>query len=518
MIFVTPAAPEAPARSAMAGGRLSLLAFCLAAGAILSIIDRTDANWDLQNYHLYGPFAVLHGRLPTDYFVAGIQGYLNPLADIPYYVTKFVLFPAHPVIVAGLAGLPFGLLAFIVFNIARILLPGAVAEAALAGILGLTGATILSEVGTVYDDILIADVLLLGLWVVLAKPGSPGIAGICGLAAGCAAGLKLTALLFAPGLLVLCLLQARGMRPVVLSGILFCAAVAIGFLALWGWWGALLWEEFHNPFFPVFGSVFPSPWAPAVFIHDTRFFPRDAAQWLFYPFFWLQGHSFIASEEPLRDPRFALVYLALAAALLAVFTRRAARPSRNAVAVWAFFAISYFFWLIGFSILRYALALEAISGIVIWTAIRPFLQKPAPWMVLAGICVAVIAFTKPIGWGRIGYGKSLVEAPIPPVAPHSLVFISGAPIGFVVPYLNGRGSAFVSLDWLSPGTAEFPAVQHLSHTAGAIRLLMNSQAGDAAINARLAAFGLTYAEASCVPIRSAVQQAIRLCDVKPRPP
>ncbi len=502
------------------GAQLRLLAFCLLAGVILSIIDRTDVNWDLQNYHLYGPFAVLHGRLGNDYFVAGVQGYLNPLADIPYYVAKFVLFPAHPVVVAGLAGLPFGLLAFIVFNIARIMLPDAIGEAALAGLLGLTGATILSEVGTVYDDILIADIVLLGVWAALARPGL-GASAACGLALGCAAGLKLTALLFAPGLLVLCLLQAPRFRTAVLSAILFCVAVSIGFVALWGWWGALLWARFHNPFFPVFGTIFPSPWAPAIVIRDTRFFPRDALQWLFYPFFWLQGKSFIASEEPLRDPRFALIYLALAGGMTAIFLRRAARPSRSILAVWAFFVISYFFWLIGFSILRYALPLEAISGIVIWTAIRPLLKQPARLALLAIICVAVFAITKPIGWGRIGYGKSLLQAPIPAVAPHSLIFISGVPMGFVVPSLSNQSSVLVSLDWLTPGTAEFPKIQRLAGKAAAIRLLTNappSATSNAAINARLAPFGLAYSESTCVPVRSPVQRNIRLCDVKPRLP
>lgn len=495
------------------GGQLRLLAFCLLTAAVLSIIDRTDVNWDLQNYHLYGPFAILHGRLSTDYFVAGVQGYLNPLADIPYYVIKFVLFPAHPIVVAGLAGMPFGLLAFIVFNIARILLPDAAAEAAFAAVLGLTGATLLSEVGTVYDDILVADILLLGLWAALAKPG-PAFSAIGGLAVGCAAGLKLTALLFAPGLLVLCLMQALRTRLLAQSAFGFCLAVAVGFLLTWGWWGLLLWHRFQDPFFPVFGSIFPSIWSPAIFIHDTRFFPRDALQWVFYPFFWLQGRSFIVSEEPLRDPRFALVYLALAAGQLAVCTGRMAPPPRKIAALWAFFALGYFFWLIGFSILRYALPLEAISGIVIWTAIRPLLKKSSALPVLIGFCVAVIAFTKPIGWGRIGYGKTLIEAPIPAIVPHSLVFISGAPIGFVVPYLNSRGSAFVSLDWLDPGSAEFPAVRRLAVKAADIRLLTNS-VGAAATEARLARFGLSYSENSCLPVHSPVQRTIRLCEVKP---
>jgi hypothetical protein len=516
MIFVISASSDTPNPKRFPGGNLTLFAFCLIVGAVLSIIDRTDVNWDLQNYHLYGPFAILHGRLGSDYFAAGIQGYLNPLADIPYYVTKFILFPNHPVIVAGLAGLPFGLLAFIVFNIAKIILPDAPVEAALAGFLGLTGATILSEIGTVYDDILIADFLLLGLWAALKKPG-PAASALCGLAMGCAAGLKLTALLFGPGLLVLCVLQARSWRPAIFSASLFCLGAAVGFLALWGWWGALLWRQFHDPLFPIFGAIFSSPLAPSVFVHDARFFPRDATQWVFYPFFWLQGHSFVASEEPLRDPRFALAYLALAAGLLAAFSRRVTL-SRPILGLWAFFAASYFFWLIGFSILRYALPLEAISGIVIWTAIRPFFQAPKRWLILLGIGVAVIAFTKPIGWGRIGYNKALIEAPVPQLAPNSLVLMSGVPIGFVIPYLNSQGSAFISLDWLIPGSAEAQAVQLKAAKAATIRLLTNAPPDANTINARLAPYGLSYAEAGCTPIHSAVQRTIRLCMVTPLRP
>jgi hypothetical protein len=301
---------------------------------------------------------------------------------------------------------------------------------------------------------------------------------------------------------------------------MFCVAMAVGFLALWGWWGALLWERFRNPFFPFFGSIFPSPWAPVIFIHDVRFFPRDFLQWMFYPFFWLQGHPFIASEEPLRDPRFALVYMALAVALLAAFTRRLPFLPRQVAALWVFFALSYFFWLIGFSILRYAISLEAISGIVICTVLRPIFHNRSPW-VLAIICFAAIGFTKPIGWGRIGYDKALLEAPMPEVAPHSMVFLSGAPIGFVVPYLDSQGSSFISLDWLARGTAEFSAVRKRLQHASTIRLLTNvpiSNADSTAINARLAPLGLVYSELSCLPVRSPLQQTVRLCAVKSQLP
>jgi hypothetical protein len=482
---------------------------------IRSALDRTDANWDLQNYHLYGPFAALHGRVGSDYFVAGFQGYLNPLADFPYYIVKFILFPAHPVLVAALAGLPFGALIFIVFKIARIFLPqGAPWEAGLAAFLGLTGAVTLSEVGTTYDDILIADFLLLGLWAAARERHPlPWFKNLAGLAAGCAAGLKFTAIVFAPGLLLFCVMQAAR-RQAIQSVLGFALAGAIGFAASWGWWGWTLWRHFHNPFFPLFGHVFPSPWAPAMTVEDPRFFPRDAVQWLFYPFFWLQGRGFIVTEEPLRDPRFALVYVALAIRLAAMVGRRTMKPARNVLALWGFFAFGYVLWLIGFSILRYALPLEAISGIIVWTALRPFFQARFV-SILCVICLVCYASTGRLSWGRIRYTRALVEAPIPVPPAGSLVFLQGRPAGFVVPYLYRPGSVFISLD-TAPTPAEILAVRQRVRHAQHIFLLTDlpgTPLDMAAANAGLGAFGLNADEASCTPVHSPLRTSIRICGI-----
>ena len=62
------------------------LLICLAIGATASVLMGQDANWDLRNYHLYNPFALLHGRLWRDLMPAGPQSYFNPLLDVPYYV------------------------------------------------------------------------------------------------------------------------------------------------------------------------------------------------------------------------------------------------------------------------------------------------------------------------------------------------------------------------------------------------------------------------------------------------
>src|SRR6516165_1078579 len=45
-----------------------------------------DLNWDQLNYHFYAAYQFLDGRLEKDFMAASIQGYLNPLAYIPFYL------------------------------------------------------------------------------------------------------------------------------------------------------------------------------------------------------------------------------------------------------------------------------------------------------------------------------------------------------------------------------------------------------------------------------------------------
>ena len=49
------------------------LVICLAGGALASWWLGQDANFDLKNYHLYNPFALLEGRHEIDFAVAAFQ-------------------------------------------------------------------------------------------------------------------------------------------------------------------------------------------------------------------------------------------------------------------------------------------------------------------------------------------------------------------------------------------------------------------------------------------------------------
>jgi hypothetical protein len=171
-------------------------------GASISWALGQDSNWDLKNYHIYNAFAFLSGRFGWDINPAGRPSYYNPLVDVPYYVLALYILPRWPCLVAAFQGLPFGLLVYfcLATNIRvfrqRTVLP--TLTAALATVIGITGAATIPQVGTTFNEIQVAAAVLAGIWVMLpagisgdSESRAAGIEG--GLLFGIAAALKPTA-------------------------------------------------------------------------------------------------------------------------------------------------------------------------------------------------------------------------------------------------------------------------------------------------------------------------------------
>lgn len=54
---------------------------------MLSLLLGQDMCFDFQNYHLYAPYAFLHGRANVDIIPAGaLHTFFNPLLDVPSYL------------------------------------------------------------------------------------------------------------------------------------------------------------------------------------------------------------------------------------------------------------------------------------------------------------------------------------------------------------------------------------------------------------------------------------------------
>ena len=320
---------------------LCLLAFFLVLGGFISVHLGQDANWDLKNYHLYNAWSYLHKKLSIDIFAAGIQSYFPPLLDIPYYLLSIRWLPGSPRLVAFIMGLSYGLLLFIVFLMAwfvagELTVPPAKRAliSSVATAFGVTGVATISQVGTTFNEIPTAATTLAGLLlIVLAITKSNAderrrCVNVClflsGLLFGAAAGLKLTACIYAPGAAIVAWAINGSVWRRFLHAFIFSLAWVLAFLILWGPWGWKLYKLTSNPFFPLFNSIFHSPWiAPSTGL-DLRFMPKTILEALFYPFYWINNPSMTVMEPRFADPRFAMIY-ALGAITFIIYIPRLTR-------------------------------------------------------------------------------------------------------------------------------------------------------------------------------------------------
>src|SRR4030095_7472284 len=95
----------------------AILAACIAAAAGLSLALGQDANWDLQNYHYYIPWAWAHGKraYTTDVVAAQLQTYHNPLPDLPFFA--MVTADWAPATIAMVMAIPAGIAAFFLWKL-----------------------------------------------------------------------------------------------------------------------------------------------------------------------------------------------------------------------------------------------------------------------------------------------------------------------------------------------------------------------------------------------------------------
>jgi len=505
-------------------------------GGILSVIYRPDGSWDLQNYHLYNAFAFIKGRFSQDLLPVGIQTYLNPILDIPYYVTHVGALSNYAYVSTFLSGLPYGILIFLILQTARILLPdiprASAWEGIAAALIGLTGTATLSEVGTTFNDISIAIIVIFGLNLELKSLSISRWRGWpIGLLLGLSFGLKLTAAVYAPAALVAIMLTADGWRDAWRLGIVFCLAWWAGFLVADGWWALALWERFRNPIFPLFNNIFHSAWAAAASDRDSRFRPHGWLHVVFYPFYWLSGRSDLVSELPFRDARFAASYISIVmiavmfvvdgaksfAGLASACPAMAGLSSRKLRFIWIFFVISFVFWEKMFSIIRYAVPLEVLTGFIVWTGIRLAAARFGDSRFCSGmaqgafgvLAIAVFATAMPMDWGRLAYGTPFVMPPVPRLGPGTTVLIVGKPLGFVLPFLDAPHAAFISIPKLPPHSPGRAFVRARLGAGGPVSLLTN--ADPQGLRGLLGPYGLSVGDRACRRIRNPFGQKIELC-------
>ena len=137
-----------------------------------ALLRGQDVNWDLQNYHRYDPYALLHRRLASDVAPAGPQGFLNPLP----YLLPYALQRLLPPLPAGLLdAAQSGCLMLAWFLAWRLSRRPAIAVAATAAAFG--GSVVLSELGTSFADLILAAPPLAALLLLTACRSEAGLLG-----------------------------------------------------------------------------------------------------------------------------------------------------------------------------------------------------------------------------------------------------------------------------------------------------------------------------------------------------
>jgi hypothetical protein len=446
-------------------------------GALISVRHGQDAFWDLQNYHFYNPWALLHGRSNDDISAAGLQSFYNPLPDIPYFVLATRWFASHPALLAAAQGLWFGAFIFTLYQLTR-----KVAQLqhrtfgyrdVCAVAIGASGAMAVSQVGLSSNEVMLATFALASLWLALrglqdgeARPAT-WFGGAC-LLAGLAAGLKPTTMPLT-GALVVAIAVSQFRRGPVLRLATLCAATALaGFLVTYGPWGLHLYLRTGNPIFPHFNDLFRSDWSPPMRMTDERFKPRSPAEWLFYPVKWMTTNVDVVTEQPFSDVRYAVALVAIVTLIASALWAKRERaggasggpPSRTTVLLATYFLVTYVAWLVTSSILRYAVTLEALSGLLVLLAgdalavrTRGVVAGAARHGSMLLFLAVALGTTSYPDWGHQAFAERVFVMAPTSVPPGSVVVLAGQPMAFIAPlFEHAEAIDFVGLTYLTqPG-------------------------------------------------------------------
>lgn len=523
-----------------------------------------DFEWDVQNYHFYNGFALLHLKMFANVQPAMMQTYFAPLMDAAFYILVRLLPPTAVVVV--IAAFQSAIIP-ILFQSARQLISGGPARVSLAAALAVLGAgapAALYEAGGALGDSTSAVLVLaalLALVTAVARDGAgprPRLLAFAGAFAGGAAGLKLTNMAFAIGLFA-ALLAAVGLPRGGAAqrawgiGVAAClAGMGAAFLATYGWWGLILYRHFGNPVFPEFNQFFRSPYAASASFSDPIFALPTWRAKLLFPFLRTSVGGRLDAAG-IYDLRMAITLPLCLAGLLANWVRRtrtgttADGAAANALLV--FVLASYAGWLVMFPTNRYLVAVDMVAPLAcVVAALSVWRARAVAWSVTAALAAALpasAATSLPLWWlpgehrhGNEGGYFGVAFTPPPGLDGAVVAMLGGWPSTFVIPYFP-RDTSFVRLQgsmyYFTPATAKLngPNTQAdrravFGNAMGAAicrrlgepdrALFLLRPAPDTLTDvAAMTYYGIAQAPGACTPITTKSTLHIELCPARRLP-
>lgn len=430
----------------------------LASGLVLVavVLLGQDANWDLQNYHLYTPVALLKGRWLQDIAIAQVQSWHNPTLDLP--LGGMVLAGAPGWLVSLWLAIPSAVALFFGLRLMDRLWPQASGRwrSCVAALVAISGAAVLPEIATSLNDAFVAALVMSALWRMTAiqeRNDAWRSWWLPGLLLGLAAGLKLTASIYCLGLLAACFF-AGSLRSAFARVLMLAVGGIAGFIASAGWWMWRVWLEHGNPLFPYFNQWFHSPDAPYLDHADARFKPENFLDALLVPLRLLRDNQRYA-ELTVADPRLFLGLLALLAWGIARWRKRRNVAAQVDPAPWpllAFVMVSYAAWLALYGIYRYLLPLEMLLSIAIVGMLSQLPLRHWAKPVLALAVVSIVATTNHPNWGRQHYRTPMIDVRFPELPHGALVLLASTDaLGHAVAFLpSGTPAISLSNNFMDP--------------------------------------------------------------------
>lgn len=505
--------------------------------AWLAVLRGQDANWDLQNYHRYAPYAWLNDRLKLDLAPVGVQSYFNPALDLLIWPLQEYAPPRYSAaLIAAIQGLSllFALL------IGRRALPSAPWPVSLLlAAAGVIAPAMWGAIGNTMGDGITATLVLAGLWACLraldAGRPAPGAAMPPGTAAqvswrwligagvllGAAVGFKLTNTCPVLGVGLACLVGGRSLRASLprVAACLFGGGL-IGFAISGGWFHYTLWVTFGNPVFPAFGSWFRDPLVATRAMIDQNYLPGSPAAALVRPFVMGWDWQLVTEQRFIAPiwPWWSVSVVAGVTSALALAWRRwrspqtasADRPAPHPVSLWtpaqrvvvAFTLFATSLWVVLFGIYRYAVSIEVMLPLAI-ALLWGCRGRPWRWVLLTHGLVACIvtSLAVPMEWGHARWNKRafVKETSFHVEGRRPVVLMGSQPIGWVIPFMPAH-VAFIGIGSNFPeGPGFLDEVARRLAPADAVYLLVaEPQPGtQPAVAPLLPRLGLTLQDRAC---------------------
>lgn len=366
---------------------------------VFALILGQDVSIDRNAYHIYNGWALINSRTDIDVTAAdGLHGYFSPVLDAIQYLGFHYL---CPVIYVSMLGMISGIGAFICYKINKMILPNNLLIILCATLISTTGVASLVQMAIITNENIIALILIFGFYQILKYYQNPKSKHLIfsGIALGLAFGFKMTAVTSICAIIVGCFLQARNHKTKFLI-LLF--TFILTFILVDGFWLLKMYRMFGNPIYPNFGHLI-NPKTAINFSRDDRFIPKDLKHFLLMPFYIGKFSIGLNAEPGMSDWRLFFSFISILGIILTwrkqYNTKLPQQLPVSQIALHqtyirftvATFLIAFYVWMLLFSIQRYTIFLEYLSGtIVIYGVTRIQLMKNSKHLRVAMIVSCVV--------------------------------------------------------------------------------------------------------------------------------